>query len=218
MDNALAKVPLVARTVAVLRVLAAQNRPASLAEIARETNLPKSSVHRLLGALENAGAVERVGAGYRIGGGLGDALQRRMLTQHSGLRAAALPHLADLHHRSGLPASLAVRDGVGVILLDTISSRGDRVWLVQQPYAPAAEQAAHGVLTANRNEAVHTGVTHANSGPLHAMATAVYASSGTAVAALILTGREPYLGQPAQETLLRRAAYATSMSIRRQAG
>ncbi len=94
----------------------------SLAEIARRTELPKPTLHRLLAALEVLGLVERVGTGHQLGirlFELGEHVPRKQR-----LREAALPFLQDLYEASHDTVHLAVLDGTDVVYLERI--RGHR--------------------------------------------------------------------------------------------
>ena len=57
------------RAFAALRAVRANEESAGVSEVARTTGLPKSTVSRLLAALEEVGAVDRVDptSGYVIG-------------------------------------------------------------------------------------------------------------------------------------------------------
>jgi DNA-binding IclR family transcriptional regulator len=67
-DPARKLVPAVERAVRLLDELAAQRKPASLADLARGLDLPKSSVHGLLGTLASLGLVSRLeGNAFALG-------------------------------------------------------------------------------------------------------------------------------------------------------
>ena len=85
--------------------------------MARATDLPKSTVLRLLASLEDLGVVERIEGRYVLGNGL------RELTRHtspaSSLRSVARPYLTELSEKYGENASLAIRDGDELLYIDT---------------------------------------------------------------------------------------------------
>lgn len=90
-----------------------------LEEISRRTNLPRSTVHRIVNQLVELQWVEQTHRGYRLG--------RRVLGQgvraadhHQELRAAAAPHLHELWMRSGGVVHLAVLDDDRVSYLDKL--------------------------------------------------------------------------------------------------
>ena len=87
----MAGVQSIERAFAILRTLALQ--PAGVTELAARTGLPKSTVARLLSALEAEQAVEQVeaGGGYRLGAGIEDmtySLKSLMWRQMGILRDA----------------------------------------------------------------------------------------------------------------------------------
>lgn len=93
-----------------------------LGELTRRTGLPKTTLHRLLAALEVQGVIERAGSGYQLGMRLfelGEHVPRKVR-----LREAALPFLQDLFEASHDTVHLAVLDGDEVVYLERI--RGHR--------------------------------------------------------------------------------------------
>ncbi len=114
----MAGVQSIERAFAILRVLALG--PAGVTEVADKTDLPKSTVSRLLTALESEGAVEQVedGAEYAIG----EALQT--LAGSTGpratLRAVIRPFIEKLSEESGGSAGFTVRRGREVYWVDNV--------------------------------------------------------------------------------------------------
>ncbi|MEZ5407998.1 MAG: IclR family transcriptional regulator [Acidimicrobiales bacterium] len=108
------------RAFAVLRALS--TGPAGVTDLAERTGLPKSTVSRLLAALEREGAVARAGSGghYR----LGPVLAELAPASAPGLNLAALarPHLTELTRLTGETSGLAVLDGHEVVYLDHVDS------------------------------------------------------------------------------------------------
>ena len=107
------------RAFAVLRALA--TGPAGVTDLADRTGLPKSTVSRLLAALEQEGAVAQDGSGghYRLGPTLAD-----LAPAAPGVDVAALarPHLIELTRVTGETSGLAVLEGAEVVYLDHIDS------------------------------------------------------------------------------------------------
>lgn len=108
------------RAFALLRALAVG--PAGVTELAERADLPKSTVARLLAALETEGAVEQieVGGEYRLGSALADlagaaAPGRNLIT-------AARPHLNELTSLTGETSGVAVLDDLAVYYLDHVDS------------------------------------------------------------------------------------------------
>jgi DNA-binding IclR family transcriptional regulator len=94
----------------------------SLSEIAHETGLPLSTAHRLLSEWERWGGVVRDDDGrYSVGMQLWRLGVRQPTARR--LRRAALPYLEDLLTSTGEHVHLAVRDGLGAVYLERLSSR-----------------------------------------------------------------------------------------------
>lgn len=107
------------RALDVLDVLRAHPRGTSLAEVARATDLPRSSAFRYLAALEARGYVARDGGArpYRLGPAFAGADSRLQV-----LAAAARPLLEGLRDRFRETINLGVLDGNGVMYLDVLES------------------------------------------------------------------------------------------------
>ncbi|MEU6261078.1 IclR family transcriptional regulator [Streptomyces sp. NPDC047043] len=104
----------------VLSAFNHKERVLTLARIARQSGLPKSTVHRVLAMLSDIGAVEQHEGGYRIG--------LRMFTlgalpPEAALRETALVHLEELHRYTGQTLHLAVLRGSDVVYLEKLPSR-----------------------------------------------------------------------------------------------
>ena len=96
------------RAFAILDAVA--SRPAGVTALAERLELPKSTVARLLGSLEQLGAVERVdGRRWRVGPGVA-ALTETPSPERS-LAALVWPELAGLVRSLGEDAGLALPDG-----------------------------------------------------------------------------------------------------------
>lgn len=111
------------RAFALLRALAVG--PAGVTDLAERAALPKSTVARLLAALETEGAVEQVEAGgeYRLGATLAD-LAGAAAPGHN-LITAARPHLMELTRVTGETSGLAVLDDLSVYYLDHVESSAE---------------------------------------------------------------------------------------------
>lgn len=108
------------RAFSLLRALAVG--PAGVTDLAERAELPKSTVARLLNALETEGAVEQVeiGGEYRLGEGLIDLAGASAPGRN--LIAAARPHLIELTEATGEASGIAVLDGCEVLYLDYVES------------------------------------------------------------------------------------------------
>jgi IclR family transcriptional regulator, acetate operon repressor len=107
------------RAVAVLECLRLSDRSLALSEIARDVELTPSTVHRLLRALVNAGYVEQDHSTERYRLGIGIAVLGQRAIESSGYQLAR-PVLATLSERSGESASLGIRRGAEVVVIDRV--------------------------------------------------------------------------------------------------
>ena len=113
----------VERAFLLLRTLA--QGPLGVTELAEQVELPKSTVARLLSALEKESAVEQVevGGAYRVGTGLVDIAGA--VPAGRSLVAAARPHLLELAGTLGEVAGLSIIDEGQVYYLDHTESSSD---------------------------------------------------------------------------------------------
>src|SRR3954453_1076732 len=102
----------------LLRAFNSAERVMTLSELARASDLPKSTVHRLLARLVELEAVEHHGDGYKLSLGL---TQLGAITPASIMRDLALPHLARLHHWTGHSASLGLLRRFDVVHLEQVA-------------------------------------------------------------------------------------------------
>lgn len=93
----------------------------TLAQIARRTGVPRSSVHRMLERLVQLGWLIRSGQQYRLGLRLFEL--GSLAVQQDRLHCVALPHLRELRRVTGHTVHLAVLDGDDVIYLDKLDGR-----------------------------------------------------------------------------------------------
>jgi len=111
------------RAFTILRALSLG--PLGVTDLADRVDLPKSTVARLLSALDHQGAVTQddVGGEYRLGEGL---LEIAGATQPGrNLVATARPHLIDLVAATGETAGISVLDGRSVYYLEHVEAEGD---------------------------------------------------------------------------------------------
>ncbi|WP_420452598.1 IclR family transcriptional regulator [Ilumatobacter sp.] len=118
------------RGFAVLRALV--GGPLGVTEIADRTDLPKSTVSRLLSALEAERAVEQVetGGGYAIGTGL--AALAAAGDPQANLVALVRPHVEELAARTGGSAGFTSLDGDEVFWVDNVDDGDELVTIVDQ--------------------------------------------------------------------------------------
>ena len=105
------------RAFTVLRALASRPGTSTLADVTREAGLPKSTVLRLLIALEDQGAVQTVGGRYAIGPGL--AALSHQGAPVSALKEVARPHIVELAELLQENVSLTIDDGDATLYIDT---------------------------------------------------------------------------------------------------
>ena len=119
----MAGVQSIERAFAILRVLSVQ--PAGVTEIAERVALPKSTVARLLNALEFEGAVEQVaiGGAYRLGAAIEEMAGGS--SQGKSLIAAARPFLLDLDAQTGETSGLDIYEDRRVHFMDMVESNQD---------------------------------------------------------------------------------------------
>lgn len=108
------------RAFTVLRAVASRSGTSTLADVTREAGLPKSTVLRLLIALEDQGAVQTVGGRYAIGPGL--AALSHQGAPVSALKEVARPHLVELAELLQENVSLMIPDGEATLYIDTAVS------------------------------------------------------------------------------------------------
>lgn len=115
-----------ARMLDVLGAFSAQAPVLGLTDIARRTELPLTTVHRIAGELAAGGALDRGDDGrYRIGLRLWEIAH--LAPASHGLREAAMPFLEDLHEVTRHNVALAVLDPDDpgeVVYVERLSSRG----------------------------------------------------------------------------------------------
>ncbi|WP_062434197.1 IclR family transcriptional regulator [Herbidospora daliensis] len=97
-----------AKAMIVLRTLATSPEPVSLTTLARQVQMPKSTVHRLLAALEADDLVGRTGADYRVAATLRTYAQPDRVRHFQWLRRMATPHLLELYENTRQIVSIAV--------------------------------------------------------------------------------------------------------------
>ncbi|MEV0587557.1 IclR family transcriptional regulator [Nonomuraea sp. NPDC050310] len=110
------------RAIDLLTSLSGHSAPLSLSRLARETGLPKSTTHRLLGVLCARDLVKRAGTGYV----LGDLLTTLTRERIPGSRPLVLPYLMDLYETTRQTVNVAVASGPEAIYVERIYGH-DRV-------------------------------------------------------------------------------------------
>ncbi len=114
------EVSALARGLALLQAVGAAASPLGNRELATATGIPKATVSRLTATLVSCGYLRQPAGSERFS--LGPALLdlgNRYL-QHFDLRSVARPHLAALADAVGASVHLGVRDGLDVLVIETL--------------------------------------------------------------------------------------------------
>ena len=91
-----------------------------VSELARRSDLSKSTAFRLLGMLQRSGAVERAGNSYRLGPLIQQLSSTQEFTQQNALRDTLTPFLADLYELTGQTVHLGTLHGTDVVYLNKL--------------------------------------------------------------------------------------------------
>jgi DNA-binding IclR family transcriptional regulator len=146
---------LLAKGFAIMEAVAQAKRPPSLSEISRQTGLPTSTVHRILGALCGYGVVDREEDSYLPGWRSAHLFDPRLAPHWQALRDHALPSMLNLHGALGCSVSLIAPTRRAAVVLLQLRVAGDR----GSPGAHVTEASPHylvagGLLDAYRSEQV----------------------------------------------------------------
>ncbi len=113
------------RSFSVLRVLA--RGPLGVTDIAQRAGLPKSTVARLLAALEAEGVVEQieVGGAYAVGPAL--VTLAASANPSARLRSVVRPSIEELAKLTGGSAGFTIREGDTAYCVDNVDDDGDEL-------------------------------------------------------------------------------------------
>ncbi len=142
----------ITRAAAVLGALAAPGGGRSLAQLAQQTGLPKTTVHRICTALESVGYVQVDPASGRRE--LGSGILRLAVMSRRDLRTALEPYLARLSRDLNETVDLAVLDGGAVLFLAQHPAPERELMAIARVGAhfPAASMASGKVLLARLSD------------------------------------------------------------------
>lgn len=142
------------RTLGILEALAAADKRLSLAELARELEIPKSSLHALLSTLQNWGWVETDSSGRHFGLGVRSLLVGTSYVDSDDIVAATTEVLDWLSERVGETVHLGRLDGPDIVYLAKRESTHPlRLFSAIGRRLPAHATALGKVLLAERSEA-----------------------------------------------------------------
>ncbi|MFW0794411.1 IclR family transcriptional regulator [Gordonia sp. CPCC 205515] len=110
----------IARAVRVVEAFGLDDTSLTVGDIARRSGLHVATASRIIEELTAAGWLERDGRSVRIGVRLWELASRS--SPATGLRAAAMPFMEDLHQVIGNDTQLAVLDGTEVLFLERLTS------------------------------------------------------------------------------------------------
>lgn len=111
-------VQVIARAAEVLRALEGSEQGLSLGQLAKQLELPKSTVQRIVAALDRENFV--IAASLQAGVRLGPALARIAQSVRFELVEVVRPYLEQLAQRTGETVDLAVLDGSKAVFVDHI--------------------------------------------------------------------------------------------------
>lgn len=118
------------RGLRVLEVLAAAERPMSVAEIGQEIDVHRSVVYRMIRTLEDHRLVSRGADGLCV---LGLGLAALARSVNSALQSAAMPVLSDLANDVGMTAFLVVPEDNDAVTLVSVEPRRSQVHVAYRP-------------------------------------------------------------------------------------
>ncbi len=102
----------------ILESLSADRKGKRLTDISDELGLHKSTVHRMLGAMQDRGYVEQIDKKYKLG--LRFIHLSSQLLNSIELKTEAEPFLRKLSNETGQTVFLAIREGAEVVYIDKV--------------------------------------------------------------------------------------------------
>lgn len=115
----------VSKALAILEAMAlSDGRAIGVSDIANATDMPKSTAHRLLKAMEQRGFVGRDGSKYRVGIRSLQLSSVARYSQYAVLMDHAIPAMEWLFERTHETVHLGVLDGSHALYLEKVNARG----------------------------------------------------------------------------------------------
>jgi DNA-binding IclR family transcriptional regulator len=113
-----AGIQVIARAADILRVLEGKEQGLSLSQLAKELSLPRSTVQRIVAALDDENFLIAASPTARVR--LGPALLQIAKSVRFELAQIARPYLEELSRETGETVDLAVLDGVKAVFVDQV--------------------------------------------------------------------------------------------------
>jgi DNA-binding IclR family transcriptional regulator len=115
----------VSKALAILEAMAlTDGRAIGVSDIASATDMPKSTAHRLLKAMEERGFIGRDGSKYKVGTRCLQLSSVARWSQYGVLMDHAIPAMEWLFERTHETVHLGVLDGTATLYLEKVSARG----------------------------------------------------------------------------------------------
>ena len=133
-----AKIQVIQRVSQILRCLEGESLGLSLGQIAKRTDLPRSTVQRIIGTLIDEGFVSPATPQGRVR--LGPILMRLAATARTDLTSVAHPYVEALSHELDETVDVAILHGVNIVFVDQVVSPNRRLRAVSRI---GAEYPAH---------------------------------------------------------------------------
>jgi DNA-binding IclR family transcriptional regulator len=111
-------IQVIARAADILRALEGKNQGLSLGQLAKELSLPRSTVQRIVGALDDENFLIAASPTARVR--LGPALVQIAKSVRFELAQLARPYLEELSRETGETVDLALLDGVKAVFVDQV--------------------------------------------------------------------------------------------------
>jgi DNA-binding IclR family transcriptional regulator len=117
-------VPSIDRAMRVFELLAQSRRGFSISEISRKLALPKSSIHLVVGTLEDKGYLQKNAHNGRFCFGLKLVSLTRTALENLDLREEANPFLQVLVQKTGLTAHMAILEKNEAVIIEKVEAPG----------------------------------------------------------------------------------------------
>jgi DNA-binding IclR family transcriptional regulator len=120
MGKKVSRIQIIHKSIIILRAFTPDSPELGVRELANKVDIPKSTVHRLLQALEQEGLVERSDETYRYRLGLELVVMAGTALRNMDIRRSALRHMNHLAERWGETIDLDVLRGTHIMIVEQI--------------------------------------------------------------------------------------------------